>query len=521
MNTRRIAGFVTASLLLLTVSCGGGSNGNNFVAPNPTPQPTPANPQQLVPLTRISSDTFTGGTGQHASEVEPHVFAFGSTLVAAFQVGRISTGGGVAIGLATSTNGGATWTSGSLPGLTTAFQNGPVPAASDPAVDYDAAHGQWLISTLPIGNPVRVAVSRSRDGIAWDNPIFVSNTPDADKNWIACDNTGASPHFGNCYQIWDDPSQNGLIFISTSKDGGATWSTATNTIDNAHGIGVVPVVQPNGTVIVPYMSFGTQQSPASNQMAFRSSDGGATWSASAMISTISDHAQAGNLRSTTLPTAQVDSTGKIYVLWQDCRFRTNCTSDDIVMSTSQDSLAWTAPVRIPLDAITSTADHFIPAFGVDPATGGSNAHLALLYYFYPDTNCTTATCSLNVGFITSQDGGASWTTPATLVSGMLLTSLPTTTSGVMVGDYFGVAFSSGKAFPVFAVANLPNGTTLNQAMYTTTSGQVVLASSRAFVTQAERANPNATSDHPPTRYYDLDREHPMKQPPLRRLARKR
>jgi hypothetical protein len=519
MATRPIIGPVISLALFLNLSCGGGSsNGNNFVSQTPS---APNPPQTQVQLTRISSDSFSNAPGQHASEVEPHAFAFGSTIVAAFQVGRISAGGGVAVGFATSTNGGISWTNGSLAGLTTSFQSGLASAASDAVVAYDAAHGQWLISTLAIASSIRVAVSRSRDGIAWDNPIFVSNTPNADKNWIVCDNTATSPHFGNCYQIWDDPSQSGLIFISTSSDGGATWSAAQTTLNSAKGIGVVPVVQPNGNVIVPYLEFATQANPAPHQVAFRSTDGGTTWSTTALISNVTDHAEAGNLRSTALPTAQADNTGKLYVLWQDCRFRNACGSNDIVMSTSLDGLVWTSPVRIPLDAATSTADHFLPALAIDPSTGGTSAHLAFVYYSYSDANCTTNTCSLNAGFVTSQDGGASWTTPVTLVSGMLLSSLPNTTSGVMVGDYFATVFSGGKVFPIFALANVPNGSTLDQAMYTTASGQAVLASSRAFVTQAERAIPNAVSDHPPLRYYDLDREHPMKQPPLRKLVRRR
>jgi hypothetical protein len=186
------------------------------------------------------------------------------------------------------------------------------------------------------------------------------------------------------------------------------------------------------------------------------------------------------------------------------------------MSTSADGLSWTAPVRIPLDATTSTVDHFLPAIGVDSATGGTSAHLALLYYFYPETNCTAATCSLNIGFSASQDGGASWSTPTTLVSGMSLASLPITLSGRMVGDYFATVFSGGRAFPMLTLSNLPNGTTLDQAIYTTTSGQALSAATRVF-TRAERAMPNARSDHP-RGYYDLDREHPVK-PPLRKVLR--
>src|SRR5579864_2942173 len=46
-----------------------------------------------VSLTQISSDPFSVGPGQHATEVEPHLLANGSTLVAAFQTGRIAPGG--------------------------------------------------------------------------------------------------------------------------------------------------------------------------------------------------------------------------------------------------------------------------------------------------------------------------------------------------------------------------------------------------------------------------------------------
>jgi hypothetical protein len=503
---------------MFALSCGGGGSGNNFVPPpgGGTPSPTP--PQVLVALTRLSSDTFTNPPGQHASEVEPHAAAFGSTIVTTFQVGRINQGGGVAIGFATSTNGGVSWTGGTLPELTTSFQNGSFSAASDTVVAFDAAHGFWLASTLTISAIERVAVSRSRDGLNWDNPILLFATPNADKNWIVCDNTSSSPHFGKCYMQWDDPSQAGLIYMSTSSDGGATWGTPKNTPDRGTGIGGQPVVQPNGNVIVPILNQPSQADPTERQLAFRSTDGGATWSAITTIATVAEHAPAGGLRSLALPSAQIDSAGNVYVFWQDCRFRPVCASNDIVMSTSADGLSWTAPVRIPLDATTSTVDHFLPAIGVDPSSGGTSAHLALLYYFYPETICTFATCSLNIGFVTSQDGGTSWSPPVTLVSGMLLSSLPNTTSGVMVGDYFATVFSGGRAFPILTLANLPSGTTLDQAIYTTASGQTALAASRVF-TRAERAMPNAISDHP-RGYYDLDREHPVR-PPSKKVARKK
>jgi len=108
-------------------------------------QETPA-----VTLTQISSDPFTVGPGQHATEVEPHMLASGSTLVASFQTGRIAPGGATDIGWATSTDGGSTWSHGFLPGLTKGEGTGPYDAASDPAVAFDAKHNVWMIASLPI-----------------------------------------------------------------------------------------------------------------------------------------------------------------------------------------------------------------------------------------------------------------------------------------------------------------------------------------------------------------------------------
>jgi hypothetical protein len=47
-----------------------------------------------VPLTRVSTDPYTNAASQLQTEVEPDTFNFGSTIISAFQVGRIFGGGG-------------------------------------------------------------------------------------------------------------------------------------------------------------------------------------------------------------------------------------------------------------------------------------------------------------------------------------------------------------------------------------------------------------------------------------------
>src|SRR6266516_1744956 len=187
-----------------------------------------------VTLTKISSDPYTNTTSYHATEVEPDTFSSGSTIVSAFQEGRFRNGGASNIGWATSSDGGTTWTHGNLPGITKiANPANPYNRDTDPSVAFDAKHGVWMISSLPLlqvsGGVLGVAVVVSRStngGTSWGNPVTVkaaTSTQNFDKNWTACDNTPSSFHYGNCYTEWDDNGHNNQLHMSTSSDGGLTW----------------------------------------------------------------------------------------------------------------------------------------------------------------------------------------------------------------------------------------------------------------------------------------------------------
>src|SRR5919201_5452177 len=193
-------------------------------------------------LVQLSRDPYHNTTSQHRTELEPDTFVAGSTIVSTFQVGRFFSGGASNIGFSTSTDGGATFTAGFLPATTVyASPPGPYPRASDPTVAFDAKHGVWLISYLGVarnGNFATndVLLSRSTDGLTWGNPVVVNASGHFDdKNWTACDNNAGSPFFGNCYTEFDDNTQGDLILMSTSSDGGLTWSAAEPTNNKDHG----------------------------------------------------------------------------------------------------------------------------------------------------------------------------------------------------------------------------------------------------------------------------------------------
>jgi len=138
----------------------------------------------------------------------------------------------------------------------------------------------------------------------------------------------------------------------------------------------------------------------------------------------------------------------------------------VLSTTTQEGYpTWSAVTRIPIDPLGSTVDHFIPGLAVKPATSGTKAHLGLAYYYYPNTACDPTTCKLDVGYVTSANGGSTWSSPTQLAGPMLLSWLANTNQGRMVGDYISSSYVRGGVLPVFASASAPLGGLFNESMF--------------------------------------------------------
>ena len=193
---------------------------------------------------------------------------------------------------------------------------------------FDAKHNVWLISYLGIKNPstgpVDVDVSRSTDGgLTWGPPVVVNASGDFnDKNWddLRLEH-GAAPHYGNCYTEFDDFTKLNLFQMSTSTDGGKKWGAAKTNRANTCVIGGQPVVQPNGTVVVPI-----DDCLETSILSIRSTDGGKSWSNPVLAAQLLNDGHPGNIRSPDLPSAEIDASGRVYVVWTDCRTENFCNS---------------------------------------------------------------------------------------------------------------------------------------------------------------------------------------------------
>ena len=119
------------------------------------------------------------------------------------------------------------------------------------------------------------------------------------------------------------------------------------------------------------------------------------------------------------------------------------------------SRATASPGRRRRSSPSAAGNHVIPGIAADPARPG---RLALAYY-------TDSGRKLGVGFVSSADGGATWSRPVRLSPERMSFNRVAQAGGAMVGDYISTSFADGRAVPVFTLAQSPLRGALRQATY--------------------------------------------------------
>ncbi|HXF98768.1 MAG TPA: hypothetical protein VNJ46_09185 [Gaiellaceae bacterium] len=401
---------------------------------------------------RLARDPYGDAEAQHETHAEPDTLTVGRTTVAAYQVGRQYAGGATNLGFSVSTDGGRTWRSGLLPGLTRAsVPPGPHERASDPVVAYHAPSRTWLIAALALeGRVTRLTVSRSQDGRSWSLPLVAAEGTASqgiafDKEWLACDNGAASPFRGRCYLVFTDARRGDALGVVVSGDGGVVWSEPAY-VPVSGAVGAVPVPTPAGRLVIPFLWRG-------NRMAASvSADGGATFSPPAPIADVRARAVRG-LRFFTLPAADVGPDGRVWVAWHDCRFRPGCAANDVVVASSLDGVSWSAPAEV-----TGGRNAMLPALALDPTSG----RLAFAYHVVRPAG------GIDVELLETRPGAGTRSSPRRLSAETMRPEwLPDTVSGRMLADYIGVTYTEGRPLVVWVLASRPQDGELRQAVFAT------------------------------------------------------
>lgn len=412
------------------------------------------------------------------TELEPSLAinpANPNNIVASWQQDRWSSGAAAGSGVGYSMDGGATFTSTVIPGLTICSGGSDFSRASDPWLTFSpngVAYQMSLVETKVAsgGNtPTGMSVSRSTTGGAiWGAPTFIAfdNDPTLfnDKNTITAD-----PYDSNyVYAIWDrldsppgkgslKSSENtsgfrGPTLLSRTTNGGLTWETPRviyNLGTHNQTIGNQIVVLPNGTLVDLFDLIRNDNKGkirGYNVAVIRSSDKGLTWDTEATMVSDLQFVQVrdpdtGALVRTgdIIPEVAVDArNGNLYAVWQDGRWNGG-THSSIAFSQSTDGgLTWSAPVKI--DGAPNGVDAFTPSIAV-----ASDGTVGVAYY---DFRNNTADPGLPTDYwFTSCTGAcsspASW--QETHVDGSFNMENAPVARGYFLGDYQGIA-TSGTTF---------------------------------------------------------------------------
>lgn len=355
-----------------------------------------------------------------------------------------------------STDGGATWTTSSLPA-----QPGDL-FQSDPEVDWTSDGTAWSLA-LGVDNLSNIrlyAYSSPDNGATWNFDATVSGAQlAADRQIIWVDHSATSPFKDQVYSVWHNGTP---VFFSRRTPGpGGTWSAPVQ-ISGAEtqtlGIGADVRTNANGDVFV----FWPDADGSGNIVFVRSVDGGNTFTAPVVIANTFattrrlaiPAASARSLRVYISAGAYRTATkDMVYAVWSDLSGDSGCTTGGgpgtnaastcktrvwFIRSTDGGN-TWSTPVKINDQA--GLNDQFHSRLSVDESNG-------LIVVSYHDTVADTNRIQSHVYYQTSSDDGQTWS------DAVQVTSSPSDATGAAVdplgfgyGDYDGLHGHHGTFYP--------------------------------------------------------------------------
>ncbi len=430
------------------------------------------------------------------AEVEPQVSvnpANPSNIIGVWQQDRWNNGGAQGLVAGFSFDGGKRWSESTLP-----FSGCALGAILDPftATPYDRASDPW-VSFGPDGTAYAVGLLATNNTISGNNDTGVATVTSSDggQHWVNPNliksDQGTSPVFeftqffndkesitadprqaGTAYVVWDRlvaPSHSpdaalrahafrGPSWFSKTTDGGQTWTGTRAIFDpgqNSQTIGNVVVVDPRTGVLYDFFElFQTTGSPNFTPRGLSvdfisSSDGGNTWSQPTVVSTQqspNDFATDGTLLRTGagLPSVAIDaSTGQLYVVWEDARFTGGAVDQDVISTSTDGGVTWSAPT------VVSKTPSSIPAFTTTVAVNSAGT-VAVTYYDMRNPDGITTGLPTDYWLVTSTNHGASFDNEVRITSTSFDMSLAPNAGGLFLGDYEALT-NIGTTFEPFFV----------------------------------------------------------------------
>ena len=386
------------------------------------------------------------------------------SLIAAWQQNRWSNGGSQGLMLASSVNGGTSWTLTTAPFSRCTGGNpgnlGDFARATDPWVTFSPTGFAYALSlsftgaSLSPGSSSAMLVARSADfGVTWQLPhVLIQDGPNPsgaqffnDKGSITADPLNAS----FVYAVWDRLSSQttGPSYLALTADGGSTWQPARSIYDpgpSAQTIGNQIVVLNGGVLLDVFTEIDTAPGGAvsSAVRVIRSIDHGTTWSGPVTIAKLqavgtSNPANNAPVRDGSGIVSVSATLGAVYVAWQDASFSMGKHDGIALVSSLDGGQTWSTPVQV-------NADPNVQAF--TPTVNVRGDGVIAVTYFDLRNNTAPSTSHLyaDCWMVISTDGGMSFSEQH-LSGSFDLVNAPDS-EGLFLGDYQALV-SSGSGTP--------------------------------------------------------------------------
>src|SRR5438876_1638986 len=201
----------------------------------------------------------------------------GNTIVVNYNDSRTAPGN--YSGVSRSIDGGVTFTRLNP----SPFASGHGTNYGDPIVVYNARLAMWFAGDLATGcGGQGIGLWTSTNGATWSTGACAANISaqngDRESMWV--DNNPASPFYGRMYISYNDFSTGGGALYVTYSDNGTTWTPVQLNPSFIRDVQITGDLQGSGRVYVAAMNEGGGGLTIRQNVMYRSTNGGVTWTSS-------------------------------------------------------------------------------------------------------------------------------------------------------------------------------------------------------------------------------------------------
>src|SRR5262249_45741249 len=148
----------------------------------------------------------------------------------------------------------------------------------DPIVVYNARLGMWFAGDLASGcGGQGIGMWTSPDGVTWTAGACVLNSSQGDPESMWVGNNPASPYYGRMYISYNDFNVGGGALYCSYSDNGSVWTPVQLNPGFIRDIQVTGDLQGSGRVYVATMNKGGGGLSARQNVMYRSTNGGVSW----------------------------------------------------------------------------------------------------------------------------------------------------------------------------------------------------------------------------------------------------